>query len=70
MWVLSDYGKQEKDEELTSFQERLQEIKKRNGIEEDTLAEESYILNRKKVIWSIKSEIDDVLWYIEENGRT
>lgn len=33
MWVLSDYGKQEKDEELTSFQERLQEIKKRNGIE-------------------------------------
>ncbi len=69
MWVLSDGGEQEKDKELKAFQERLQEIRKTRGFkEEEAYAEEAYILNRKEVIWSMKTKIDDVLWYIEENG--
>lgn len=54
---------------LKSFQERLQEIRKTRGFEEDdAYPEEIYLLDRKKVIWSMKTKIDDVLWYIEENG--
>lgn len=69
MWVLSDGGEQEKDKELKAFQERLQEIRKTRGFEEDDgYSEEIYLLDRKKVIWLMKTEIDDVLWYIEENG--
>lgn len=54
---------------LKSFQERLQEIRKTRGFEEDdAYSEEIYLLDRKKVIWSMKTKIDDILWYIEENG--
>ena len=54
---------------LKSFQERLQEIRKTRGFEEDdAYSEEMYLLDRKKVIWSMKTKIDDILWYIEENG--
>lgn len=68
MWTLNDYGEQERKKVIDSFQERLQEIRKMCGIKEDTCVEESYILNRKEIIWLMKSEIDDVLGDIEENG--
>lgn len=68
MWSLNDLGEKERDEVLKSFQERLQETRKRFSPKINTDAEENYIMNRKEVIWSMKSKIDDVLWYIEENG--
>lgn len=68
-FMLSEDDEEIREYILDTFQKGLQEIRKKRGIKEDTLEEEKYMVNRKGVIWSMKLQVDDLLYDLKDEKR-